>query len=148
MSEFQKIEGCTLLGKGSMDAVLAQESVDGKRELEPLKSFAKAEKLPINILEDTNVVSEIEIHTHMGDVWHCLSGEVTFTLGGEPVDPKVKVNKDGTLNEREIRAERVTGGEEIVLTPGDWLWIPPGVPHAHRCEGTSRLIIIKVPGVA
>ncbi len=145
MNEFQKIGGSILLGKGSMDAILAQETVDGKRELEPLKSFSKAEKLPINILEDTNVVSEIEIHTNVGDMWHSLSGEVTFTLGGDPVDPKVKVNKDGTLNESEIRAERVIGGTELVLTPGDWLWIPPGVPHAHRCEGTARLIIIKVP---
>ena len=131
--------------KGGIGEILNQEIREGKRELEPLKSFSKLEGIPFNILEDTNVVNEIEIHTNMVDLWYCIEGEVTFTLGGTPIEPYAKVNKDGSLSETEIRTERVEGSSEKVLKSGDWLWIPAGVPHAHKCEGTSRLIIIKVP---
>ena len=145
MENFEKVGGCVLFGKESLDTVLAQEIKEGKRELEPLKSFSKLEGIPFNILEDTNVVSEIEIHINMADLWHCIEGEVTFTLGGTPVEPYKKVNKDGSLSETEIRAERVDGSDEKVLRPGDWLWIPAGVPHSHKTTGTARLVIIKVP---
>ena len=145
MDFFEKIGGCTVFGKTGIDEILSQGIKEGKRELEPLKSFAKLEGIPFNILEDTNVVNEIEIHTNMADLWYCIEGEVTFTLGGTPVEPYAKVNKDGSLSQTEIRTERMEGSYEKVLKPGDWLWIPPNVAHSHRCEGTSRLVIIKIP---
>jgi mannose-6-phosphate isomerase-like protein (cupin superfamily) len=141
------VGGSIILKKELFDVLLQTAVQEGKRELEPLKSFAKEHGLPLNILEDTNFSGEIEIHNNMADLWYCLQGEVTFTLGGEPFEPKVKINKDGTENPNEIRAGRVVGGEESVLTAGDWLWIPPGVPHAHRAEGTVRLVVIKFPSI-
>ena len=146
MDHVHTVGGATKLDKELFDMLLAIPPESGKRELEPLKSYAKEHKLPLNVLEDTDFSGEIEIHNNMADFWFCLQGEVTFTLGGEPVNPKIKMNKDGTENPNEIRAQSVAGGKETTLKTGDWLWIPPGVPHAHRAEGTTRLVIIKIPG--
>lgn len=117
----------------------------GKHLLEPLKSIAAAEGLPFNILEDYNVVNEAEIHGKEGDLWFCLQGEVTFTFGGNLLNGLFKRNDDGTEDINEWRAKEIKGGENVILKPGDWLWIPPGQPHQHRCSGTARLLIIKIP---
>ncbi len=145
MNMFEKIAECVVISSENIATLLATPTQEGKRELEPLKSFAKENGVPINVLEDTNIENEIEVHTNMGDLWYCLEGEATFLLGGELVDPKIKLNKDGTENPNEIRAQTVTGGEEKTLKVGDWLWIPPGVPHTHSAKGTARLAIIKIP---
>jgi len=63
------------------------------------------------------------------------------------VDPWVKQNADGTLDEREIKAKEITGGTEVKLKPGDWLYIPAGEAHTHKTEGIARLVIIKIPKV-
>ena len=145
MDKSQQIAGCVFISADDITSLLKQEPKEGKRELEPLKSFSRMMKVPLNILEDTRVVSEFEVHTQVGDLWHCIDGEVTFTLGGELIDPQRKIGKDGTPDQREIRAMSVRGGIENVLRAGDWLWIPPGVPHMHGADGTGRLYIIKVP---
>lgn len=124
---------------------LSQEAVPGKRLLEPLKSRALAEQLPINILEDTKVSNEAEVHRHEGDLWYCIEGEVTFVYGGELVEPWAKQLPDGGTDDYEIKAKEITNGTEAVLKPGDWLWIPAGQPHLHKTAGTARLVIIKIP---
>lgn len=126
---------------------MASEPKDGKKLLEPLKSLAVANSLPMNILEDKNVVNDAEVHRHEADLWHCLDGEVVFIYGGELAEPWPKKNADGSVDEREWKAKAVRGGEEIVLRSGDWFYIPAGVPHQHKCEGVSRLVIIKIPKV-
>ena len=131
--------------KDLIDATLATPPVQGKRLLEPLKSFAKQNNFPVNILEDTNVVSEAEVHKDDGDLWHCLEGTVTFVTGGTLTEPQEQRCADGTPNAREWKGKSITGGTETVLHPGDWLWIPAGEPHLHRADGTARLIIIKIP---
>ncbi len=124
---------------------LRSESVQGKRLLEPLKAQAASRKLPLNILEDRAVVNEAEIHHHEADLWHCLEGEVTFTCGDQMVNPWFKKLADGTEDGREVKAKEIAGGEDVVMRSGDWLYIPAGVPHAHRTEGLARLAIIKIP---
>ena len=125
---------------------LAQAPVQGKRLLEPLKRLAVELGAPINILEDHQALTnEAEVHTREGDLWHCLEGEVEFQVGGEMVEPWFKKLADGSENRREIKAKKIAGAERHVLKPGDWLWIPPGVPHTHRASGTARLYIIKIP---
>lgn len=136
---------CAVIRSGAVKEMLALPAQDGKRELEPLKAFSRANNVPLNILEDTNVDNEVEVHVHMGDLWYCLEGEVTFTHGGEPVDPRSKVKKDGTIDEDEIRAQEIKNGTTTILSAGDWLWIPPGVAHKHQCRGTAKLAIIKIP---
>lgn len=135
---------CVYVEKDKIDETLASEPVQGKRLLEPLKTFAKEHGLPMNILEDKDVSNEAEVHMHEGDLWHCLEGEATFIYGGEMVEPWFKKNPDGTEDKREVKANEIKGGTEKVLRSGDWLWIPAGEPHQHKCVGTSRLVIIKI----
>jgi mannose-6-phosphate isomerase-like protein (cupin superfamily) len=142
------MDKCVLVRKEEIDKTLATEPTAGKKLLEPLKSFAAANKLPLNILEDKEVLNnEAEIHKHEGDLWLCLEGEVKFIYGGELVEPWVKKNPDGTENPNEIKAKQIKNGTEAVLKPGDWLWIPAGQPHQHICPKTSRLYIIKIPSI-
>lgn len=129
----------TFIHKGRVEETLATLPTQGKRLLEPLKSFSLGEKVPMHILEDVEVANDAEVHRHEADLWHCLSGEVTFVCGGEMVHPTVGGD------DREIKAKEIRGGQEIALTAGDWLFIPAGEPHLHKAEGTARLIIIKIP---
>ncbi len=136
---------CVLVRKGEIDATLAAPPTPGKRLLEPLKSRAASERLPLNILEDKEVSNEAEVHRHEGDLWQCLEGEVTFVYGGQMLNPWAKPLPDGGVDDREIKAKEISGGTEVILKPGDWLWSPAGQPHLHRTEGTARLAIIKIP---
>ncbi|MBI3020095.1 MAG: cupin domain-containing protein [Parcubacteria group bacterium] len=131
--------------KADIAKTLKTKPVDGKRLLEPLKAIAAAHALPFNVLEDKNVSNDAEVHKHEGDLWYCLSGEVTFIHGGEMVAPWVSKKPDGLLNENELKAKEIRGGTEVTLAPGDWLWIPAGVPHSHSAKGTARLVIVKIP---
>jgi len=79
------------------------------------------------------------------DLWYCIRGEVTFIFGGELVNPEAKKNADGKTDKRELSADTIKGGEETILRPGDWLYIPAGQPHQHRASGTAYLMIIKIP---
>lgn len=136
---------CVLINKERIDETLISLPTPGKKLLEPLKSFANEHGLPLKILEDNTIINEAEVHTHEGDLWQCLEGEPKFICGGEMVDPLAKKNADGTIDERELKSREIRGGTEVILKPGDWLWIPAGEPHQHFCDGTTRLIIIKIP---
>lgn len=128
-----------ILRKEEVDKTLATKPTSGKKLLEPLKSFSATNGFPVKILEDMEVINEAEVHENEGDLWQCLEGEVTFICGGELVDKQLV--KGGEWKAREIK-----GGTEIVLKPGDWLWIPAGEPHQHNCpDGVARMVIIKVP---
>ena len=130
--------------KLQVDEALAQSPSVGKHLLEPMKSITAEHGIPMNILEDHAIANKAEIHKNKNDLWLCLEGEVIFTCGGELVDPHVK-EKNGVRNENELLADSIRGGMEIILKPGDFLWIPAGEAHQHRCEGTARLVIIKIP---
>jgi mannose-6-phosphate isomerase-like protein (cupin superfamily) len=103
--------------------------------------------LPFAILEDSAVTNDPEIHMKEGDLWQCLEGEVKFVCGGELERMFEKQNSDGSNNPDELSGTSIIGGVEYVLHPGDWLWIPPGVPHQHSAEGTARLFIQKIKEV-
>lgn len=142
------MDKCVLIRKEDIAKTLATAPVQGKKLLEPLKSLAAASKMPLNILEDSEVLNNgAEVHTHEADLWLCLEGEAKFIYDGELVEPWFKKNVDGSEDKREVRAKEIRGGTESVLKPGDWLWIPAGQPHQHQCAGTVRLAIIKIPKV-
>ncbi len=136
---------CLYVPKGVIDETLAQSSIDGKRQLEPLKTLAKEKGLPVNILEDKNVSNDAEVHRHEDDLWICLSGEVTFTVEGKMEDPAIHVKKDGTKDDREIKAKKILNGIQHTLRQGDILYIPAGQPHTHETKSEARLYIIKLP---
>ena len=125
---------------------LAASPTIGKKLLEPLKEIAKNNNLPFNILEDHQLTAnDAEVHQREADLWLCLEGEVVFVCDGEMVEPWYKKLADGSEDRREVKAKSIRGGTTYVLKPGDWLWIPTGVPHQHTCAGTARLVIIKIP---
>lgn len=130
-----------VIRKEEIDKSLASEPTKGKKLLEPLKSLAQEKGLPIKILEDMEITNEAEVHEKEGDLWQCLEGEVTFVCGGKLANPQKHPRHDF-----EWKGTGVEGGEEIILKPGDWLWIPAGEPHQHNCpDGVARMVIIKVP---
>ncbi len=132
--------------KQKIDETLASAPAKGKKLLEPLKSIAAENKLPINLLENAEVLdNKAEVHMEEGDLWLGLEGETTFIVGGELIDPFFSKGKDGVENKNELRAADIKNGEKIILKPGDWLWIPAGEPHRHFCAEVSRLAIIKIP---
>ena len=135
---------CVFIPRKLSDNSLAQPSEEGKRQLEPFHAFIKENKIPIDILEDKAFSGGVEIHRHEADLWGCIEGEVTFVVGGKAKDPKVR-NKNGVINDLELRATEIEGGTEHVLHAGDWLWIPAGQPHLHKTEKMARLWVIKIP---
>lgn len=64
----------------------------------------------------------VEVHEQDADIIYVIDGTATLITGGTPVAPK-------TIAPGEIRAERVTGGEERHLARGDVLIVPAGTPH-------------------
>lgn len=128
-----------LLRKEEVNKILALVPEIGKRML------FKSGDIPVGILEDREVVNDAEVHKTEGDLWFCLEGEVTFVCGGELINPWFSKDKDGKDKINELKAKEIKGGTEIVLKPGDWLWIPAGEPHLHKCSGVVRLAIIKIP---
>ena len=134
-----------LLKKKDIDVVCATPPITGKNLLEPLKSMAIEHGLPFKILEDHQVSNDAEVHLREGDLWYCLEGEASFVYGGALVEPQIKIRKDGTKDENELFAKEISGGTEVMMTSGDWLWIPAGQAHQHSCAGTARFMIIKIP---
>ena len=135
---------CILIKKSQIDETLKSPSQQGKRLLEPLKTFSAEYKVPLNILEDKEVDNEVEVHRHQADLWLCLEGEVTFEYGGELINPWAKKNTDGSINDKEIKDRKIRNGMIVTLKAGDWLYIPAGQPHTHRTNKTARLVIIKL----
>ena len=141
-----KPQECVFIKKETIDETLSSKAIKGKKLLNPLSAISSAKGLPMNILEDSEILdNEAEVHHHEADLWLCLEGKVQFTYGGEMVDPWFKKLPDGSLDKREVKAKQIKGGEEVTMKAGDWLWIPAGQPHVHNCTGTARLVIIKVP---
>lgn len=139
------IPECVFIPRETTEQSCAQEPAQGKRLLEPLKTFSLAQGAPIHILEDTNVTNEVEVHRHEGDLWICLSGEVEFVVGGSLVEPWAKKLPDGGTDDKELKANTIRGGTSHLMQEGDVLWIPAGQPHMHKTATTARLYIIKIP---
>ncbi|HEY4499728.1 MAG TPA: cupin domain-containing protein [Candidatus Paceibacterota bacterium] len=136
-----------LFTQDALQKLLQQEpGLPGKRHLDPLKSLHLSKEIPFGILEDINVQEpKPEVHRHEGDLWVCLQGKAEFICGGELIDPQEVPGYGGN----EITGSAISNGETIILTPGDFLWIPTNEPHMHRNIGgsTARLMIIKIPAV-
>ena len=141
----KKAFNSTLIKKSDIGETLQNEPKQGKNILEPIKTLARERAISYNILEDTNVTNDAEVHLHEADLWNCLQGEVEFTLGGELKNGMHRKDANGNENPNELFAKEIIGGEKITLTAGDWLWIPAGEPHQHSAKGTARLVIVKIP---
>jgi quercetin dioxygenase-like cupin family protein len=63
-----------------------------------------------------------EAHGHWYDYIHVLGGEGTITYGG--TQPGAR-----DVGQAEMRGGTLVGAQTITLHPGDYLVIPPGLPH-------------------
>jgi len=63
-----------------------------------------------------------EIHTEDADIVYVLDGTATLVTGGTAVNSK-------PIAADEFRGERIDGGETRLLSKGDVIIIPAGVPH-------------------
>ena len=132
---------CVLIQKKKIAAALLDKPIQGKRQLEPLKSLFLAKKIPFTIIEDCNVnKTEAEVHKQEGDLICCLEGKITFVYGGKLVDPWTRDGSDGN----ELGGHDIRNGTSVILKPGDWLWIPPHQPHLHKTSGVARMILAKI----
>lgn len=80
-----------------------------------------------------------EIHETESDVQISVRGQATSVVGGTLVDPE-------SLPRKQIRGTSIRGGTRRILTPGDIMHIPPGVPHQLLIEppATYMYILIKI----
>jgi len=79
-----------------------------------------------------------EVHTQDADLIYVLGGEATFVTGGKIVAPK------NTATD-EIRGASIEGGETRIITKGDVLVVPAGVPHWFKeVKGPVLYYVVKV----
>jgi mannose-6-phosphate isomerase-like protein (cupin superfamily) len=82
-----------------------------------------------------------ETHTTEADVWYVLDGGCVRVVGGTTIGGKEETPG-------QIRGTGITGGTEYKLSKGDFMRIPPGVPHwVKKIEG-GELVYFVVKYVA
>lgn len=131
--------------KELIDETLQLGSEQGKRSLDPFSAFAKEAGANVALIELNQDASRAEVHRGSVDFFQCLEGEVEFVTGGTLVEPFLREYEDGTINELEVRAPSIVGGDVTKLVSGDMLWIPNGLPHSNRTDTHARLLVIKIP---
>jgi mannose-6-phosphate isomerase-like protein (cupin superfamily) len=76
-----------------------------------------------------------EIHENWSDHIFIQEGEASFIIGGTV--PDAKVREPG-----EKRGSAVIGGRTMVVRAGDYLFIPPGIPHQMVLKPGQRATFI------
>ena len=76
------------------------------------------------------------VHKNDGEFMFVLEGEGVIVAGGTVVNPKdLGANIDG---------DAITGGTDIHMKKGDWIFVPKGLPHLARTDGTFVLATLHV----
>ena len=83
---------------------------------------------------------EMEIHADWNDMFIVQTGEATLLIGGTVVNGK-------TTGPGEIRGTTATGGEKHVVSAGDIVHIPAGVPHQFLIPAGKQItyFAVKIP---
>src|SRR5579859_7152186 len=68
---------------------------------------------------------EVEVHDQDTDVLYVLEGNATLVTGGTTTEPR-------TTTPGETRGKSIVGGVDRLLSKGDVMVIPNGVPHWFR----------------
>jgi hypothetical protein len=77
------------------------------------------------------------IHKHEMELIEVLAGSCTFITGGTLVDAK---DSGETINGTAIQ-----GGVDHRMKRGDWIFVPKGLPHLARTDGTFVLATLHLP---
>jgi mannose-6-phosphate isomerase-like protein (cupin superfamily) len=90
-------------------------------------------------LSERTVDGGAEIHAHFDDVMLVIEGKATLITGGTVIDPHT--NADG-----ETHGSGIKDGVTQVISAGDWVHVPAGVPHQLLIPpGTTySSVVIKV----
>jgi quercetin dioxygenase-like cupin family protein len=76
------------------------------------------------------------VHKNDGEFMLVLEGEGVIVSGGTVVNPKdLGANIDG---------DAIAGGTDIRMKKGDWIFVPKGLPHLARTDGTFVLATLHV----
>jgi mannose-6-phosphate isomerase-like protein (cupin superfamily) len=78
-----------------------------------------------------------ETHTTEADVWYVVDGGCVLVVGGTTISGKEE-------SPGQIRGTGITGGTEYKLSKGDFMRIPPGVPHWVKKIESGELVYIVV----
>jgi len=77
-----------------------------------------------------------ESHATEADVWYVIDGGCVLTTGGSIVDGK-------QTSHGQTQGTAITGGTDYKLGKGDFMRIPPGVPHwVKKIEGGQLVYIV------
>ncbi len=77
------------------------------------------------------------VHKNNGEFMYVLEGEGVLVAGGTVTNPKdMGANIDG---------DAIQGGTDHRMKKGDWIYVPKGLPHLARTDGTFVLATIHVP---
>lgn len=77
------------------------------------------------------------VHKNDGEFMLVLEGEGVIVAGGTVVNPKdLGANVDG---------DAIQGGVDHHMKKGDWIFVPKGLPHLARTDGTFVLATLHVP---
>jgi quercetin dioxygenase-like cupin family protein len=77
-----------------------------------------------------------ESHTTEADVWYVIDGGCVLTVGGSVIDGK-------EVQPGQIHGTGISGGTDYKLSKGDFMRIPPGVPHwVKKIEGGELVYIV------
>jgi quercetin dioxygenase-like cupin family protein len=77
------------------------------------------------------------VHKNDGELMYVLEGEGVIVAGGTVVNPKdLGANIDG---------DAIQGGVDHRMKKGDWIFVPKGLPHLARTDGTFVLATLHVP---
>jgi quercetin dioxygenase-like cupin family protein len=77
------------------------------------------------------------VHKADGEFMYVLEGEGVIVAGGTVVNPKdLGANIDG---------DAIAGGTDIRMKKGDWIFVPKGLPHLARTDGTFVLATLHMP---
>lgn len=78
------------------------------------------------------------VHKNDGEFMLVVEGEGVIVTGGTVVNPKdLGANIDG---------EAIQGGMDNRMKKGDWIFVPKGLPHLARTDGTFVLATLHVTG--
>jgi len=77
------------------------------------------------------------VHKNDGEFMYVLEGEGVIVTGGTVTNPKdLGANIDG---------DALQGGTDNRMKKGDWIFVPKGLPHLARTDGTFVLATLHVP---
>jgi mannose-6-phosphate isomerase-like protein (cupin superfamily) len=77
---------------------------------------------PVVVVAHREETGDVEMHENFNDIFIAHSGRASVLVGGE-----VKGQRHTAPGE--WQGGKITGAQTYLLSPGDVLWIPAGLPH-------------------